>query len=350
MKGVLHHNSIYLISFFIVFCTSINGQGQWTSSVLVQHDSFQIGDPITLEVKINVPSELDIQSLDLTNYRNITNLLYDKDTVFLEKYADIEILDFGQWRINDIDLPITKDQIKVQNNNGKQEITNTIQVAIYNMGAFAIPGPNVITSPVSTGLPSESKVVKIYLPERLMQKDTVAFNPIKDIMKEEANIYDYLIYLYILLAILIMAGVGYYFFKRKKEEAKLPEIVTIRKIPAHEKALITLKRLDEQQLWQKGKVKEYQSGLTDAIREYLVDRYHIGAMEMTTEEISASLAKVNFDAKYIDMLKEILQVADLVKFAKAKPLDDIHSQFMAKAVDFVEVTKSPLDESENENV
>jgi hypothetical protein len=52
------------------------------------------------------------------------------------------------------------------------------------------------------------------------------------------------------------------------------------------------------------------------------------------------LKSTDFDQQYKDNLKEILQVADLVKFAKATPDENIHQIFMDKAVDFVINTKN----------
>lgn len=78
-----------------------------------------------------------------------------------------------------------------------------------------------------------------------------------------------------------------------------------------------LRKLEAQQLWQQGLIKEYQSGLTDIIRTYLMERYSINAPEMTTDEVMRSLTNALFDKKYNQELINILQIADLVKFAKA---------------------------------
>jgi hypothetical protein len=100
-----------------------------------------------------------------------------------------------------------------------------------------------------------------------------------------------------------------------------------------------LTALQGKALWQQGHIKEYQSSLTDIIRTYLKDRYGVEAMEMTTDELSQALRQTGFDQQYKDSLREILQVADLVKFAKATPDENIHQIFMDKAVDFVMNTK-----------
>ncbi|MFZ1751991.1 MAG: hypothetical protein WAU01_17480, partial [Saprospiraceae bacterium] len=202
------------------------------------------------------------------------------------------------------------------------------------------PGPVVVSLQNAEMFPSEGSLLKVFVPEKLMKQDTVTFNPIKDIMFEKADLTDYLIYLYIFIALLMMVAIGYYFLKlKKKKEEETTPVVPELILQAHEKALKALEKLNEQELWQKGFVKEYQSGLTDIIRSYIEARYIIRAPEMTTDEISRELANVDFDKRYIADLNEILQIADLVKFAKATPQDNVHSRFMDKAVEFVENTK-----------
>ena len=51
-------------------------------------------------------------------------------------------------------------------------------------------------------------------------------------------------------------------------------------------------------VWQNGKVKEYHTQLTDIVREYLENRFHFEALEMTTDEILEEIAnqKVNKEA------------------------------------------------------
>ena len=79
--------------------------------------------------------------------------------------------------------------------------------------------------------------------------------------------------------------------------------------------------------------------MTYIIREYLENRYEIPALESTTDEILRSLKDVDFDESWKHKLQNILQVADLVKFAKAKPPADFHNKVLQEAEDFVIATK-----------
>ena len=103
-----------------------------------------------------------------------------------------------------------------------------------------------------------------------------------------------------------------------------------------------LSKLRQEKLWLKDKDKEYQSQLTHTIREYLEKRYQIKALESTTGELKKALGdKVTTDQN--SELINILQIADLVKFAKAQTTDDLNEQFLDRADDFVRDTQDQME-------
>jgi vacuolar-type H+-ATPase subunit I/STV1 len=127
------------------------------------------------------------------------------------------------------------------------------------------------------------------------------------------------------LAALAIIGFWIYWFvirKRKTEE----DSPTFRVLPPYEEAIFKLNELDEKLLWQNNKVKEYYSELTEIVRGYIERELKVPALEQTTDEIVEMLkdfneAKtINTSKETIKKLKELLQEADLVKFAKSKPL------------------------------
>jgi hypothetical protein len=86
------------------------------------------------------------------------------------------------------------------------------------------------------------------------------------------------------------------------------------------------------------------------IREYLEKGYDINAMELTTDEIVA-LVKKNKDLDEIRVvLKEMLELSDLVKFAKFVPLENENESVVLNAFMIVEKTKKEeVLEENNEN-
>lgn len=93
------------------------------------------------------------------------------------------------------------------------------------------------------------------------------------------------------------------------------------------------------QLWQNGREKDYYTGLTDILREYIDRRFGVNAVEMTSSEIIDAL-KHNSETQLVnDQLSEILAVADFVKFAGQRPLADDNERSFQRAVNFVNATK-----------
>ena len=90
--------------------------------------------------------------------------------------------------------------------------------------------------------------------------------------------------------------------------------------------------------------KEFYTRLTDALREYMHSRYGFNATDMTTGEIIENLLRFN-DMDAIKELKEILEVADLVKFAKFRPSLNENDRNMLCAIDFVNATKDVEEEN-----
>lgn len=149
--------------------------------------------------------------------------------------------------------------------------------------------------------------------------------PIKTIKAEPYTFDDFKIYIYILLAALAIIGFWIYWFvirKRKTEEDK----PTYKILPPYDEAIFKLNELDEKLLWQNNKVKEYYSELTEIVRGYIERELKVPALEKTTDEIVEMLKDfneaqtINTSKETIKKLKELLQEADLVKFAKSKPL------------------------------
>jgi hypothetical protein len=112
--------------------------------------------------------------------------------------------------------------------------------------------------------------------------------------------------------------------------------------PAHVIALRELNALREEELWQKGEVKEYYSRLSDIVRRYIDNRYGISSPELTTDETVRMLQKAAVTTKeQMSVVKELLSLSDMVKFAKYLPQRELHEKSYDDAVRFVETTKEP---------
>lgn len=120
--------------------------------------------------------------------------------------------------------------------------------------------------------------------------------------------------------------------------------------PPHVTAIKELEKLHTQKLWQCGKSKQYYTGLTEILREYLVGRYHFQAMEMTSAEILACIRELAVEERSAARLKRLLEVADFVKFAKLEPDPEQNEDAYQDAYYFVEETKEqPAEQQGGQN-
>ena len=85
--------------------------------------------------------------------------------------------------------------------------------------------------------------------------------------------------------------------------------------------------------------KAYFVQLTDILRTYLYERFGFNAKEMTSQEIIDQLAQIN-DATALRELREILQTADLIKFARYQVSMAESDRALLQAVDYVKTTQS----------
>ncbi|MDR2130947.1 MAG: BatD family protein [Odoribacteraceae bacterium] len=107
-------------------------------------------------------------------------------------------------------------------------------------------------------------------------------------------------------------------------------------IPPYVLAIQALDEIREEKPWQHGKTKEYYTRLTETLRGYMEGELEIPALEQTTSEILLALKeREEVSARDRERLEELLDTADLVKFAKASPLPDEDLRYLDVAYDFV---------------
>ena len=152
-----------------------------------------------------------------------------------------------------------------------------------------------------------------------------------------------------LLLIVLVFFLFYFFRKRSKSEPVFtlkPRVVLL----PHEAALAELEKLRVQKLWQEGRTKEYHTILTDILRTYIEARFKRNAMESTTSEIIDELTGLpEIPRESLEKLRQILVLADLVKFAKSQPLPAEHESSLVSGVAFVRETIPALHEPKSDS-
>ncbi|QCX37101.1 hypothetical protein FF125_01100 [Aureibaculum algae] len=171
--------------------------------------------------------------------------------------------------------------------------------------------------------------------------------PIKSVQNEPYTFDDFKSYLWWILGGLALIALILYFVFRKKETEEELEA----KIPPYQLALKRLKELDDKQLWQKNKIKQYYVELTEIVRLYIERELKIPALESTTNELMETImdfnssSSLNIPSDTINKLQSLLKDADLVKFAKYVPLSneiELHRNTTSKIIEDIKTTKPEI--------
>ena len=139
------------------------------------------------------------------------------------------------------------------------------------------------------------------------------------------------------VALLIAAAIYFYITRRNPIKALIKEKP---REPAHVIALRKLEQVKKEKAWQKGQIKQFHSDLSTILRHYIEDRYGIPAPEQITSQIMEVLRYEDLpDENVAQKAKQVLELADLVKFAKFEPLPDENDMSLVNAYFFVNQTK-----------
>ncbi|WP_337967660.1 hypothetical protein [uncultured Flavobacterium sp.] len=203
--------------------------------------------------------------------------------------------------------------------NDTYELIKKYGLTQFDSGKYTIPSIKILIDkkPYQTdSIRVEVANVKV---DTLQQK----MYDIKDITAADSGIGNWWIYVLIFIVILAI-GAFVYWYVKKHQLKKIEEEVY--KTPI-EKATSLLNNLESKELVQKGEIKEYYSELTDIARNYIEEAIHIPAMESTTSELiqairtASTKKKMTLTPETVENLERVLRQADLVKFAKSKPLE-----------------------------
>ena len=234
--------------------------------------------------------------------------------------------------------------------NGMMTLAQKFTITAFDSGYYVIPpvqfnvGPEGSTS--MTQLETEPYLLNVFT----VEVDTAqTFKPIKGPIGAPYTFAEILPWLLLTLGILLIAGFIIYFLVRREKNIPLFAARPKPKLPPHTVALDSLDKLTAQKVWQQGHVKIYHSRLTEIIRIYIEDSFDVRAIELTTPEILESIKQTKINGQDIELLGQMLELADLVKFAKFKPQPSENEEAMKKAYDFVKDTMK-LEDTEVEKI
>ncbi|WP_428330880.1 BatD family protein [Mucilaginibacter sp.] len=318
MNKQFFYNILFIISLLSGYSISTSAQSVQVEAK-VDQGTIRIGDQTKLRLIVHQPAKEHI------NFPVLTDTLTGKVQVIGSVKADT-VVD--------------------QKDHNQLTVIQSYTITCFDAGTYTIPAYSFGSA---TGAVKSNEVT---LQVQTVQVDTTkSIYDIKQPMAVSYTFFDWLRdnWLWValpLLIVLLIIGTIWYLRKRPKKEKVVEEIKPA--VPAHVIALGKLQQLRDKKLWQQDSVKEYHSELSDIIREYLENRYAIKTHEKTTEEIFAGLKYIDLAEPNRNKLRQILLLADLVKFAKAKPLPADNEESMENAISLVTQTQLVIEKPRTE--
>lgn len=161
---------------------------------------------------------------------------------------------------------------------------------------------------------------------------------------------------YTLATLLILGLIGFLLYWFIWREKPLTAAEKIALLPPYERAKLALQELDKTDYLENKEIKEYYSELTGIIRKYLDEKVYDRSLESTTEELISRLYllkegnEIDLSKEDIKRINDILQRADLVKFAKSEPDIEL-AKLDRKAIDLgIDHVKESLPEPTEEEL
>ena len=229
--------------------------------------------------------------------------------------------------------------------NGRVQLSQDLTITSFTDTTYTVR-PFAVTAGGDT-VYAEPAQLTILRPEGV--DEMTELNDIKDIENVPIWWWDVCKWILLGLGILLLCAGGYYLWlwykknKKTEEEPINPELLR----PAEEVALEKLDAIKAAKIWTEGRFKEYHTDLTDVVREYIGRRFDVHSTEKTSDETLRELKPMLLDKGQwtmdngrglYDKLNKMLQLADLVKFAKWNPTPDENEQALTTAYDFVNET------------
>ena len=308
----------FLLFFPLVLFSFTSGIGQVYKEIIIAIDSteFKIGEQINIRFQVKGDSLSKIQFPEQPNFAPFEILeIFPLDTIrsqthylFTKKYALIQFDSGNYW--------IPKQKILI---NGVNAISDSISIRINTVVVDTLKQPLFDIKPLV-------KLERGY----------------KELTKQIAVIF----FILLVLAFLIFLGLR---FQKKREEKR-------KKIPPFERALLELKALEEERPRLQEEYKSYYSKLTEVVRRYLEEEANITALESTSKELLKKLellidaGKLDLSTETLLSLKQVLEHADLVKFARSAPEFEVATSDRNIVEDVVIKTQEALPEPTQEEI
>lgn len=319
----LRHIKILLLGLIFLFAGKILGQDIEVAAMMD-----------TSKIRIGEQVKIDLYVTHKANAKKL-NIQWPRISDTLRK--EVEVVNVSKI---DTTIPDKNEPNKVQEH-------QSITITSIDSGFWALQPFTFIVNG-DTAHPYSTNALLLEVHNVPVDTAEASIRDIKPALEEPFDWHEYLPYIYWSIAALVLVALIVflvYKYGRKKE-------VVIKEVkpqePPHVTALASLENIRQKKLWQEGRYKEYHTLISDTLRQYIEGRYGVQAMELTSDEILKVMNSQVIDGISKEKLRQVLTLADYVKFAKVTPIDVENELSLVNAFDFVNGTKREEEMKYNE--
>lgn len=229
----------------------------------------------------------------------------------LTHFADTHIVQFPD--ITDTESMEIRSKNIYARSNAPTKVS--FEIVFWDTGSFHIPQYSVnFLKPDSTlDFSIKSDSIKINVLSMVAGADDKSLRPLKEPIAISEPLDWRFIWLMALLVILILILIG--LWRKRIKKPDLEKITVSKNQSAEDIAYLRLVELEKMISMDS---KSFYIYLSFLLREFLENKYYLRALEMTTNEIRSFKEEINMDIGSFTGMINILNRADLAKFAKYK--------------------------------
>ncbi|MDP4285867.1 MAG: hypothetical protein Q8891_15740 [Bacteroidota bacterium] len=279
--------TIMLVS-FCLFCTQKNFAQLPTVKISIDKENILIGQQLHYRVETSMPDN---------TYRLSWFSVPDS---------------FGHFEV------ITKDKIDSTSSNGNLNFSQVLTLTNFDSGRRVIPPLQFTVSTLDGDSTFDVYTDSIPVNVQYSPLDSIApFHDIKTIIAVKKEWPWWIWALMGLAVVLLILWIIFLikFFKKKRETDTLFHS----KLSPYDEAMQSLSELEEEQLIQNNKVKEFHTRLTDIFKRYLSRKTNSYQLHLTTDEILFELGKFDIPKDQIGDFASSLRMGNAAKFARYVP-------------------------------
>lgn len=283
-----------VFSFLLAFsATAQNGE------TILEKSNILVGQQIMLTYHVSMSEK---NKIDFQPFQSKIPIQRTNRSKGDEKNSELEII-----------KPFSDTLIKHQ---GKFEWFGSYTVTAWDSGTFIIPSSTIHILGKAVTLPASHIQVDL-VPAKKGQdiydiQESFAQIPDEPILEKIKRFHkNYWLWIYGVL-VLVLLYLGYRKWNKNKNKPIGKQIESLK-----ERTTKEIDALEQKRLWTEGKLKEHYVELSFILRLYLSKRFEINLLEKTSLESKILLIQKGLEKDTVENIGEILDQADMVKFAKS---------------------------------